>query len=43
MDTVFDQVEKNMERLVASQVDWTQCATPEQLAQARKGLLSLIL
>jgi len=41
MDTVFDQVEKNMERLVASQIDWTQCATPEQLTEAREGRLSL--
>lgn len=41
MKTVFDQVEKNMDRLVDNQVDWTICATPEQLQQARMGQLVL--
>lgn len=41
MKTVFDQVEQNMDRLVESQVDWTMCATPEQLQEARMGQLAL--
>ena len=41
MKSVFDRVEQNMERLVASQIDWTNCATPEQLRKARDGRLSL--
>ena len=43
MKSVFDQVEENMERLVASQIDWTNCATPEQLRKAREGQLSLMV
>lgn len=41
MKSIFDQVEENMEGLVASQIDWTNCATSEQLQKAREGQLSL--
>ena len=43
MESVFDQVEQNMERLVEAQIDWTNCATAEQMQKAREGQLSLRL
>ena len=41
MDNIFEQVEKNMDNLVANNVDWTACASKEQLQVAREGKLSL--
>lgn len=41
MDNIFEQVEKNMDNLVANNVDWTACALKEQLQAAREGKLSL--
>ena len=41
MDSVFEQVEKNIDNLVVNNADWTACATKEELAAARKGELHL--
>ena len=41
MDNVFEQIEKNMDALVAGQADWTACASAEELELARKGRLKL--
>lgn len=41
MDNIFEQVEKNMDNLVTNNVDWTACASKEQLQAAREGKLSL--
>ncbi|HKM33864.1 MAG TPA: class I SAM-dependent methyltransferase [Lachnospiraceae bacterium] len=38
---VFEQVEKNIDNLVDNSVDWTTCATEEQLQEAREGKLNL--
>lgn len=42
MDHVFDQVERNINRLVEEDVNWAACATPEQMEKARKGQLELL-
>lgn len=42
MDNVFDQVERNIDRLVENDVNWSACATPEQLEKARHGQLELM-
>ena len=41
MRNVFDQVEQNINRLVEQEVNWSACATPEQLQSARQGKLAL--
>lgn len=38
---IFEQIEKNIDNLVANHVDWTACATREQLQAARAGKLKL--
>ena len=35
--SIFKQVERNIDRLVESNVNWSACATPEQLQRAREG------
>lgn len=42
MENVFDQVERNIDRLVANDVNWSACATAEQLQKAREGRLELL-
>lgn len=42
MEDVFQQVERNIDRLVDSDVSWSACATPLQLEKARKGELELM-
>ena len=39
---VFDQVERNIDRLAANDVSWSRPATAEQLQKAREGRLELI-
>ncbi len=39
---IFDQVERNIDRLVENDVNWSACATPEQLQRAREGKLELL-
>lgn len=39
---IFDQVERNIDRLVEKEVNWSACATPEQLQRAREGKLELL-
>lgn len=41
MKNIFEQVEKNIDNLVTSRVDWTACASQEQLQDAREGRLRL--
>ncbi len=41
MDSIFDQVERNIDKLVEQNVNWSACATPEQLQNARAGKLEL--
>ena len=41
MRDVYQQVEQNIDRLVENDVNWSACATPEQLQQARNGSLAL--
>ena len=41
MDSVFDRVERNIDRLVEEDVGWAACATPQQLEKARAGRLEL--
>ena len=41
MQDIFKQVESNIDRLVQQQVSWSACASPEQLASARRGQLEL--
>jgi len=42
MQHIFDQVERNINRLVEQDVNWSACATPEQLRMAREGKLALL-
>ena len=37
MENVFSQVERNIDRLVEQSVNWSACATREQLQKAREG------
>lgn len=37
MENVFSQVERNIDRLVEQSVNWSACATQEQLQKAREG------
>ncbi len=41
MKNIFEQVEKNIDNLVVNSVDWSVCATKEQLQAARVGKLKL--
>ncbi len=41
MDSIFEQVEKNIDSLVRNSVDWTASATKEELEAARNGELHL--
>ena len=41
MNHIFEQVEKNIDNLVTNNVDWTACASKEQLQAARTGKLNL--
>lgn len=41
MKNIFEQVEKNIDTLVANGVNWTACASKEQLQAARDGKLKL--
>ena len=41
MKNIFEQVEKNIDNLVANGVNWTACASKEQLQEARDGKLKL--
>lgn len=41
MENIFKQVEKNIDDLVESSIDWTACASKEQLQAARTGKLKL--
>lgn len=41
MQDVFQQVERNIDRLVENDVNWSACASPEQLRKARAGKLEL--
>ena len=38
---VYEQVEKNINELVDNNVDWSACATPEEMQNAREGRLSM--
>lgn len=40
--SIFDQVEKNVDRLVQEHVSWSACATPEQMEKARLGKPELL-
>lgn len=42
MENVFEQVEKNIDRLVEADVTWACSATAEQLNSAREGKLELL-
>ena len=39
MKNIFEQVEKNIDNLVADGVNWTACASREQLQEAKDGKL----
>ena len=41
MENIFEQVEKNIDSLVENSVDWSACASKEQLQAARAGELKL--
>lgn len=41
MQDIFQQVERNIDRLVENDVNWSACATADQLRQAREGLMTL--
>ena len=38
---VYEQVEKNIDELVDNNVDWSACATSEEMHNAREGKLSI--
>ncbi len=38
---VYEKVERNIDALVENNVDWSTCATKEEIAKARQGQLSL--
>lgn len=42
MSDIFEQVEKNINRLVENNVNWAESATAEQLQKARNGELELM-
>ncbi len=39
---VYSKVERNIDQLAAANVNWSACATPEQLQKAREGKLELM-
>lgn len=41
MENIFEQVERNINHLVENDVNWSACATQEQLQMAREGELRL--
>lgn len=41
MKDIFEQVEKNIDNLVTNHVDWSACASKEELGAARAGKLKL--
>lgn len=41
MQDIYQQVERNIDRLVENDVNWSACATVDQLKQAREGRLTL--
>ena len=41
MKNIFEQVEKNIDSLAANGVNWSACASKEQLQAARDGKLKL--
>lgn len=41
MKNVFDQVQRNIDRLVEEHVNWSAAATQEQLRAARTGQLKM--
>lgn len=41
METIFEQIEKNIDNLVTNNADWTASATREELDAARSGDLVL--
>lgn len=41
MQDIFQQVERNIDRLVENDVNWSACATTDQLKQAREGRMTL--
>lgn len=41
MKNIFKQVEKNIDELALNNVDWSACASEEQLLEARSGRLKL--
>lgn len=41
MQDIYSRVEQNIDRLVENDVNWSACATPEQMQQAREGKLKL--
>lgn len=43
MENIYEQVEKNIDSLVETNVDWSACATAEQMQEAREGRLKLKL
>lgn len=38
---VYEQVEKNIDALVENNVDWSACATPDEMEKAKQGHLSI--
>lgn len=38
---IFEQVEKNINNLVENNVNWSACATAEEMQRAREGRLSI--
>ena len=38
---IYEKVEKNINALVESNVNWSACATPEEMQKAREGQLTL--
>lgn len=41
MENVYEQVRRNIDRLVENNVNWSACATAEQLQKARSGQLEM--
>lgn len=43
MEKIYEQVERNIDNLVENNVNWSACATSEQMQRAREGQLKLHL
>ena len=41
MEKIYEQVERNIDNLVENNVNWSACATSEQMQRAREGQLKL--